>query len=66
MALKVSNSKSKTASRAAVSPDKRWEAQDALRTIQRANEITKDKALMSAVKREAALQAKALAAVVKK
>lgn len=53
------------ASRAQVSEDKRWAAQDALRTLQRAQEITKDKTLMAAVKREADMQTKAIAAVVK-
>ena len=45
--------------------DRRWEAQDALRTIQRAQEIQLNKSLMNMVKREAQAQMSALAKVTK-
>ena len=41
----------------ASSSDRAWEAQDALRTLTRAEEIRSNKKLMSDVKREAAKQA---------
>lgn len=44
----------------------RYEAQDALRTLQRAKEIEGNKALMRAAQKEAASQLKALNAVCKK
>lgn len=46
--------------------DRRWEAQDALRTLQRAEEIMRNKPLLAAAKREATQQVKALTAVTKK
>lgn len=45
-------------------PD-RWEAQEALRTLQRAEEIKRDKSLMRAAKSEAKSQMKAMARVCK-
>lgn len=44
----------------------KWEAQEALRTLQRAEEIKGNGALMRAAKKEAANQVKALSAVCKK
>lgn len=64
--------KKATAVRAVAAPrrmdaqEKRWEAQDALRTLQRADEIMRNKTLLAAAKREAAQQAKALTSVMKK
>ena len=43
----------------------KWEAQDALRTIQRAEEIKSNKPLMKAVKAEAKSQMKAMERVCK-
>lgn len=45
--------------------DGKWRAQSALRTLTEAANITKDRALMKAVKAEAREQAKALEKVVK-
>lgn len=42
---------------------KRWEAQDALRTLQRAEEIKRNASLLKAAQREAQLQVKALATI---
>jgi len=66
----MATKKASTKSNAIAAPrrtaeDRRWEAQDALRTIQRAQEIQKDKGLMSLVKREAQSQLNALSKVVK-
>lgn len=41
----------------------KWEAQDALRTLQRAAEIKSNKSLMAAAKKEAKAQIKALSGV---
>lgn len=46
-------------------PDRKYEAQDALRTLQRAEEIRRDKGLMKIVKSEAKAQVKALSTVCK-
>lgn len=43
--------------------DMKWRARDALSTLTRAQEITRDKALMKHVKQEAREQAKALSKV---
>lgn len=49
----------------AIKPDRRWEVEDAMRTIMRAEELKRDVKLMSDVKRHAEEQAKKLAAVCK-
>lgn len=46
--------------------ERRWRAQSALETITRANEIQKDKRLMSDVQKLATEQVKTLSTVVKK
>ncbi len=45
--------------------DMKWKAQDALRTLQRAEEIKRDKGLMRAAKAEAKSQMKQLSSVCK-
>lgn len=45
--------------------DRKYEAQDALRTLQRAEEIKRDRGLMKIVKSEAKAQVKALSNVCK-
>ncbi len=49
----------------AVKSDDSWRARDALSTLQRAEEIRRDKPLMRAAKVEAKKQLKALSSVVK-
>lgn len=63
-----SKSKSKAKSPAktrAVSPRNDWEAQDAVSTLRRAEEIKKDSRLMKLAKKEAKKQEKALKAITK-
>jgi hypothetical protein len=48
-----------------MSSDDKWRAQDALRTLQRAEEIKRDKSLMKAAKAEARSQMKQLSTVCK-
>lgn len=43
--------------------ERKWEVQDALKTIQRAEELKSDRQLMKDVKREAKMQAKALSKI---
>jgi hypothetical protein len=69
MATKKASSTKKSTSKSTSSPrlsvDRRWEAQDALRTLQRAQEIQGNKTLMSQVKREAQQQMAAISKVTK-
>lgn len=55
-----------TAKASPISEDINWRAQDALRALVRAREIESDRALMKAVKAEAASQMKQLSTVCKK
>ena len=66
-AKKASPKKTSTvkASPAILASDRKWEAQDALRTLQRAQEIQSNSKLMSLVKQEAQNQLKAVAKVIK-
>jgi hypothetical protein len=70
MATKKATPAKKAAPKAVAAPrlmasDRRWEAQDALRTLQRAQEIQGNKTLMSQVKREAQQQMAAISKVAK-
>jgi hypothetical protein len=65
MATKKSTARAVPAPRMNAS-DKRYQAQDDLRTIQRANEIQGDKSRMSAAQKEATNQMAALSSVAKK
>lgn len=49
-----------------IKPERRWEVEDAMRTIMRAEEMKGDRKLMADVKTHAAEQARKMAAVCKK
>lgn len=49
-----------------IAPDRRYEVEDAMRTLMRADELRKDSKLMSDVKRHAAQQAAKMATICKK
>lgn len=49
-----------------IKPERRWEVEDAMRTLVRAEELRSDAKLMADVKAHAAEQAKKMAAVCKK
>jgi len=65
MATKKVSSKAKAVRLNSLSDDKRWQAQEDLRTLQRAQEIQLSKSRVAAAQREANTQMQALAKVKK-